>query len=435
MKVLMFGWEFPPHISGGLGTACYGLTKALSSEKVDVTFVLPKLQGDYSNAPVKIVGPKSAVQSLKLIKTERETETYEHIKKILKVDSSLMPYMNDVSYKEYIDFLKKNNIDIFESGEISSDFFEFSGNYGDNLMEEVYRYAMAGRLMAKQEEFEVIHAHDWMTYQAGIEAKQESGRPLVIHVHATEFDRTGNNVNTQIYEIEKHGMDMADGIIAVSEKTRQTVIDKYKQDPSKVHVVYNAVEKDDIAEIKALKKIKKFKDDKVVLFLGRITCQKGPEYFVHAAQMVLQKNKNVRFVMAGSGDLGPKMIELMASLNIADKFHFTGFLDAEKRERVFSMTDLFIMPSVSEPFGITPLEAMKHDIPVIISKQSGIAEILPSAVKLDFWDVHKLSESILSLLGESDKVDQIVEKGQEVLDGINWIDSARETMKVYNSYI
>jgi len=282
-----------------------------------------------------------------------------------------------------------------------------------------------------KEVFDVIHAHDWMTYQAAIEAKKVSGKPLVVHVHATEFDRTGNNINAEIYCIEKYGMDMADRIIAVSERTKGLIVQKYGQHPDKVQVVYNAVEKDEISPVGQMMDRSVFKNDRLVLFLGRITTQKGPEYFIEAANLVIKKMPNVRFVMAGSGDMARKMIEQMAKLRLTDRFHFTGFLNAPERDRLFAMSDLFVMPSVSEPFGITPLEAMKYNVPVIISKQSGIGEILEHAIKVDFWDVDKLAESIMKVLSDNDLRKRMVEGGQRMLKDINWDNSARDVLGAY----
>ncbi|MCK5883056.1 MAG: glycosyltransferase family 4 protein [Bacteriovoracaceae bacterium] len=430
MKVLMFGWEFPPHISGGLGTACFGLTKSMSQLGVDITFVLPKTTGDYSDAPVSIVGPKN-VKRIKMAETTVEEEI-STILKTYKVDSALHPYMDNETYVSYLTELHRKR----SEGLITDDTFhslEASGNYGSNLMTEVSRYAVVGKHIALQEDFEIIHAHDWMTYQAGIEAKKVSGKPLVVHVHATEFDRTSNNCNSEIYAIEKYGMDMADQIITVSKRTRDIVIEKYNQDPRKIKVVYNGVEKDDMDAINQIVAQSSFDKDRLVLFLGRITTQKGPEYFIHAANIVMKKMKNVRFIMAGSGDMTPEMIELMAKYRIADRFHFTGFLGPAQRENLFAISDIFIMPSVSEPFGIVPLEALKHKIPLIISKQSGVAEVLENVRKVDFWDVDKLAAEIVDLLEDPEYTKDLALRSFKELDGISWDKAADEVLGIYNN--
>jgi len=428
MRVLMFGWEFPPHISGGLGTACFGLTKAMAKLNIGITFVLPKVRGDYSKSPIKVVGPQSISEDIKGIE---KSNNENHLITKYSVDSTLHPYMDKETYVKYLEDLevRKRKDPFF--GKKALSMLDLTGNYGPNLMAEVSRYAIIGKFIAMKEVFDVIHAHDWMTYQAAIEAKKVSGKPLVVHVHATEFDRTGNNINAEIYCIEKYGMDMADRIIAVSERTKGLIVQKYGQHPDKVQVVYNAVEKDEISPVGQMMDRSVFKNDRLVLFLGRITTQKGPEYFIEAANLVIKKMPNVRFVMAGSGDMARKMIEQMAKLRLTDRFHFTGFLNAPERDRLFAMSDLFVMPSVSEPFGITPLEAMKYNVPVIISKQSGIGEILEHAIKVDFWDVDKLAESIMKVLSDNDLRKRMVEGGQRMLKDINWDNSARDVLGAY----
>ncbi len=272
-----------------------------------------------------------------------------------------------------------------------------------------------------------------MTFQVRKEEKKTSGKPLVVHVHATEFDRTGNKINNEIYCIEKYGMDMADMIIAVSQRTKGIIVDKYGQDPKKVKVVYNGVEQEKRSSL--VQKSEAFKDDKLVLFLGRITVQKGPEYFLEAANLVLKKVKNVRFVMAGSGDMSRTMIEQMASLRLMDRFHFTGFLEPADRDQLFGMSDLFVMPSVSEPFGITPLEAIKYNVPVIISKQSGIGEILEHVEKVDFWDVRGLANSIIDLLSNGDKSEQMRKKNSLALEKITWDGAAEKIVELYQDLV
>lgn len=305
-------------------------------------------------------------------------------------------------------------------------------------MQEVARYALLGRFLGEREDFDIIHVHDWMTYQAGIQARRASGKPLVAHIHATEFDRSGKNVNTQIYEIEREGLQSADRVLAVSHRTKQMVVEKYGVAEEKVRVVHNAVEKDDICQdttTAGKSNNNNFEGEKIVTFLGRITMQKGPEFFILAAQKVLKELKNVHFVMAGSGDMASSMIEEMASLGLVERFHFTGFLAAEEREKLFAMSDLYVMPSVSEPFGITPLEAMKHGIPVIISKQSGIGEILDHVTKVDFWDVDKLASSIIDILTKPEFQRDMKEKNLQLLEKISWNKPAKETLEIYQSLL
>ena len=264
----------------------------------------------------------------------------------------------------------------------------------------------------------ISFSHDWLTYPAGIHAKQVSGKPLVIHVHATDFDRSRGNVNPTVYAIEKNGMDHADHIMCVSELTRQTVINKYFQDPRKVSTVHNAVSplSDEIQAIVP----QKFPHEKLVTFLGRITMQKGPEYFVEAANMVLQRTHNIRFVMAGSGDMMNAMIQLVAERGIADRFHFPGFQKGKQVYECLKASDVYIMPSVSEPFGISPLEAMQCGVPSIISKQSGCAEILDKCIKVDYWDIHAMADAIYSLCTNQSLYEYLKDEGKKEVDAITW---------------
>ncbi|WP_430809605.1 MULTISPECIES: glycosyltransferase family 4 protein [unclassified Carboxylicivirga] len=427
MKVLMFGWEFPPHISGGLGTACYGLTKGLSQiNDLDIIFVVPKAYGDEDQRKMKLIGANNT--HIKQVQSHIQQFKSKHT--YLEVDSRLIPY-NDpeeyYSFREADVFGKDKLFKVNTEGKL-----EFSGTYGTNLIDEIYKYAYVASTISHDNEHDVIHAHDWLCYPAGIAAKEISGKPLVVHVHATDFDRSGGNVNPAVFEIEKMGMDAADRIIAVSNLTRQIVIDKCGQDPAKVETVYNAVE-----PVNATQKnsIKKGVREKVVTFLGRITMQKGPEYFVEAAHAVLQRTDNVRFVMAGSGDMLEKMVDRAAQLGITDRFHFTGFLRGDDVFKMFTMSDVYVMPSVSEPFGISPLEAMQSNVPVIISKQSGVSEILTHAIKVDYWDIDALADAIYGLINYNSLSATFKEKGKEEVDNLKWTNAARHVYQVYTQAI
>ncbi len=424
MRVLMFGWEFPPHITGGLGTACYGLTKGLAKHDVDVIFVVPKAYGDEDQQAVRLVNASSVPFDLK---DEEYKEFWSHIK-YMEVGSNIIPYVDPEEYTRTYEENKKTG-ESFTSN-VFSKHYEFSGKYGLNLMEEVSRYALIASGLAGKEDFDVIHAHDWLTYPAGIAAKKTSGKPLVVHMHATEFDRSGENINTQVFGIERDGMMAADKVITVSNLTRKIVIERYGIDPEKVVTVHNAVDHSMAEEVVNIQKPYK---EKLVTFLGRITFQKGPEYFIEAAYKILQKNKNVRFVMAGSGDMLNKMIERVAQLNIADKFHFAGFLKGADVDHIFSMSDVFVMPSVSEPFGIVPLEAMRSNVPVVISKQSGVAEILVHALKVDFWDVDGMADAINGLL-QYDSISSMFRKlGKVEVENLKWENAALKIKAVFES--
>ena len=423
MKVLMFGWEFPPHISGGLGTASYGLTKGLTEfDDVEVIFVVPKAYGDEVQSNMQFVGANNIPVTRRQIKMSEGQKTIEY----MEVDSGLIPYVNQEEYETLCQKKFKEGTRFVETN--SEGKIDFSGRYDQDLMTEIYKYSIIAEVLAQDLEFDVIHAHDWLAYPAGIAASNVSGKPLVIHVHATDFDRSGGSVNPQVYAIEKEGMDKADHIITVSNLTRNIVIERYGINPDKVTTVYNAVEPLSKEE---KERRKKGVDEKIVTFLGRITMQKGPEYFVEAAKLVLQKMDNVRFVMAGSGDMMNAMIKRVAALKISDKFHFTGFLQGDDVFDMFRMSDVFVMPSVSEPFGIVPLEAMQSDVPVIISHQSGVSEILKYAIKIDYWDTHAMADAIYGLLNYPSLWNMFIKYGKEEVENLKWKNSAKNVRDVY----
>lgn len=417
MKALMFGWEFPPHILGGLGTASYGLVRGMhAAGNIDITFVLPKPWGDEDKSFARIIGANNTPVAWRDV-------TYDYVEsRIGKVmDPSL--YF-DLRSHIYADFNYKHLNDL--------GCIEFSGRYPDNLLEEIDNYSIVAGVIARTVPCDVIHSHDWLTYPAGIHAKNVTGKPLVIHVHATDFDRSRGNVNPDVFRIEKDGMDHADHIITVSNLTRRTVIDKYHIDPAKVTTVHNAVIplSEEILSIPRTQR-----KDKVVTFLGRITMQKGPEYFVEAAAKVLDKSKNVRFVMAGSGDMMNDMISLVANKGIADRFHFTGFLKGKQVYEMLADSDVYIMPSVSEPFGISPLEAMQMGVPSIISKQSGCAEILNHVIKTDYWDIDAMADAIHGLVNYPALHKELKDKGLEEIQGITWEKAGRKVLDIYDKVI
>lgn len=426
----MFGWEFPPHIAGGLGTACYGMTRGLARNGVEVVFVMPRAYGDEDQRFVRVVNA-SDVETIGTRDHEFSEELLEKVS-FIHIDSNMLPYISPEEYAAYHDeFVRSGRT--HEWTDVWKQRYTFSGKYGANLMEEVARYAMVAAQVAKDLEgqFDVIHAHDWLTYFAGIAAKRVSGKPLVVHMHATEFDRSGENINRRVYAIEKAGMQAADRVIAVSELTRRIVIGKYGIPAEKVVTVHNAVrfgESEDAVPERAVK-------DKVVTFLGRITYQKGPDYFVEAAAKVLQRVPDVRFVMAGSGDLMNHVVRRVAQLGIADRFHFTGFLKGGEVQRMFRLSDVYVMPSVSEPFGISPLEAMRSGVPVIISRQSGVAEVLDYAIKVNYWNVDALADAIYGLLTYPALGRMFASKGLEEVTGLKWTNAAAKIKTVYETVV
>jgi glycosyltransferase involved in cell wall biosynthesis len=422
----MFGWEFPPHISGGLGTACFGLTRGLAKHNVNVAFVVPKAYGDEDQSAVRLVPAEDIDMN------NMSTELEEFWKKIsyLEVSSNLIPY---VGPEEFARLITETAADGTEEHKTESNHrFKFTGKYGKDLLKEVSRYALIAASIAAKEDFDIIHAHDWLTYLAGIAAKMVSGKPLVVHIHATEFDRSGENVNQAVFDIEKQGMQMADKIIAVSHLTRNIVINRYGIPEDKVVTVHNAV---DFSGSDHCQDETRGVPEKVVTFLGRVTFQKGPDYFIEAASKVIKRNPNVRFVMAGSGDMLNRMIKRAAQLKISNKFHFTGFLKGPEVNTMFAQSDVYVMPSVSEPFGISPLEAMKSNVPVIISKQSGVAEILKHALKVDFWDIDAMADSIHGLLKYDALSRYFKQHGQSEVNSLKWENAAYEVKEVYKSLL
>ncbi|MBR0239805.1 MAG: glycosyltransferase [Bacteroidales bacterium] len=425
----MFGWEFPPHIAGGLGTACYGIVKGLAHNGVETIFVMPSASGDEDQSVARIINASDVA-----VTYTEELGIGDFLDKVkfIHVGSNLVPYCDPEDFTNLVEEERRRQQKDFRIHYGQK--FKFSGKYGANLMEEVARYAMVGGTIALQhkDEFDVIHAHDWLTYYAGIAAKRMTGKPLVVHVHATSFDRGSvDNIDTRVYAIERNGMEAADKVITVSDLTRNIVITKYGINPDKVVTVHNAVDfsgRDDLQVERGVK-------DKVVTFLGRITFQKGPEYFIEAAAKVLKRTKGVRFVMAGSGDMMNRSIMHVARLGISDRFHFTGFLHGADVQKMFALSDVYVMPSVSEPFGISPLEAMRTGVPSVISKQSGAAEILRYAFKVDFWNVDAMADQIYGLLQYPALAKFAATEGYDEVNTLKWDNATAKIKAVYESVV
>lgn len=431
MTVLMFGWEFPPHISGGLGTACYGLTQALQSEQTKILFVVPKAHGD---EPIKLINASDILLTDKIGEAETSTSVADTSGGMVTVEvrSAIIPYADPLHWQHPGAIEHWNyQIGVTETKVVTvpeGRRYLFSGMYGTSLMDEVKKYREVAATIAGRFSFDVIHAHDWLTYLAGIEAKKISGKPLVIHVHATEFDRAGEgNINQDVFAIEQLGMEQSDKIIAVSQWTKDIIVSKYGISADKVEVVYNGVTTTAVKHNEGITKIA----DRVVTFLGRITWQKGPQYFVEAAAKVLRYFPDTHFIMAGSGDLLPKMIELVAERRISDRFHFTGFMKGDQVDKVWRVSDAYVMPSVSEPFGITPLEAAQAGVPVIVSNQSGVAEVVDHAIKVDFWDTDALADAIMSVIRHDSLSSVLKKNGKKALQRLSWNDAARKLNNIY----
>lgn len=432
VSVLMFGWEFPPHISGGLGTACYGLTKSLIEEETNILFVVPKAHGDeelqmIDASEVLVTGDGNNPDDRQTA-VNRENEFVT-----IAVVAEVVPYL-PAQHWANVRSISNWNYEIPDRPltETSSDTgkkYKFTGTYGASLLEEVARYSEVASVIGQQYDFDVIHAHDWITYLAGIEAKKISGKPLVVHVHATEYDRAEEkHIDPTVFGIEQRGMREADCVIAVSRWTKEIIVSKYDIHPDKVKVVHNGVINDELDALDYFPKIA----EHVVTFLGRITWQKGPQYFVESAWKTLQHFPDAHFIMAGSGDLLPKMIEMVAALKMSDHFHFTGFIRGKQMNQVWNVSDVYVMPSVSEPFGITPLEAIQAGVPVIVSNQSGVAEVIDHAIKVDFWDTDSLADSIIGVLRHKSLSTSLKKNSKKELSSISWTRAAKEINAIYH---
>ena len=480
----MFGWEFPPHVSGGLGTACFGLTKSLVRQGVEILFVVPKLYGDepsrrltFINAStIKLNGQSTckAEPGDKLPTRSLPTQVdpshpsqqpaQKHFPIItskpltyIEVPSTLLPYRSPELNRQPTSIERWNFNPIESQGTIESstssfpstqpaiqrleqtqdnqdetpNYYLFSGAYGPNLFHEVERYAQVAAEIAKSYTFDVIHSHDWMTFPAGIAAREISKKPLVIHVHATEYDRSGDDVNTNIRALELEGMQTADRIVTVSSWTKKIVTGKFRINEAKVDVLHNGVTRVNRKKIEFKFPIK----GPVITFVGRITHQKGPLFFVEAALTVLTKIPDAHFIVVGSGDLLPLMIERVAMYRMSSHFHFTGFAKGPDIDKIWSISDVYVMPSVSEPFGITPLEAAQAGVPVIISKQSGVAEVMPHAITVDFWNVNSLAAHICSVLTYKSLARTLKVNSRAHTRKLTWDRAAQKLKTIYEQVI
>ena len=436
VKVLTFGWEFPPHISGGLGTACHGLTKALLSQGTQILFVVPRSYGDEDidliNASEFELSEESRSSASVLLSAEVGREKM----RIIPLVSGIRPYtftdeLSGPAIGEwgYAGPHTEGEVQGLRFEGASKTKYEFSGSYGPLLLQEVARYAEIGGTIAGTNDFDLIHAHDWLTYPAGIAAKKISGKPLVIHIHATEYDRAREDaLDSRILQIEKDGIREADRIVAVSQWTKEILVDRYGADAGKITVIHNAA-----LPQKRLPFEKPARPGRnVVTFLGRITHQKGPEYFVAAARLVLKKLPDTHFIMGGAGDLLPAILNHVAALRLSSRFHYTGFLKGTQVDQIWSISDAYVMPSVSEPFGIAPLEAIQAGVPVIISNQSGVSEVIPDAIKVNFWDVEALASAICSVLKHKSLRATLKAESRKTIKKITWTRAAMSLNQLYH---
>lgn len=396
----MFGWEFPPFNSGGLGVACWGITQGLSDQGTEVLFVLPKTY-DIQNSRTRFLFADTKNVTI---------ETF---------DSYLKPYITSEMYALQKKYSEKSK-------------------YGDTLLKEVLRYGEYAKTIAKDNVHDVIHAHDWLSFPAGIAAKKVSKKPLIAHIHATEHDRTGGRgVNQDVFEIEEEGMRKADMIIAVSNFTKKIIVDKYNIDPSKIEVVHNGINMSEYEKTGKKFDVLKLKEYgiKIVLFAGRLTLQKGPDYFLKTAKEVIKHVPNSMFVIAGTGDMEHQVIRQAAHLGISDKVSFVGYLRGDELNSIYKSSDVLVMPSVSEPFGITALEALANKTPVLISKQSGVAEVVTHALKADFWDVDEMVNKITVLLTNKSLQECLAENGNKEVKKLSWKRAAQKCINLYKKLL
>ena len=389
MQVLMFGWELPPFNSGGLGVACFGLARALA-KKLDLTFVLPHR--------ITITSP-----SFKVLFAD-----------LPDINPLLTPYSTLTTHLS-----------------LSTPFFD--------LLSQVYQYSLAAQKIAQKTRFDVIHVHDWLTIPAGLAAKAASGKPLVIHVHATEFDRAaGSSINPTVYSIEKSGFDRADLVITISDYVKNTLVSRYGVPENKIKVVHNGIDASDYLETSgpvAFIQQVKARGGKVVLYVGRITLQKGDGYLLSAAKIVLGRFPDAFFVITGSGDMEGQIIQQAAALGISDHVLFPGFLRGAQLNQMFASADLFVMPSVSEPFGLVSLESVVSGTPVLISKQSGVSEVLRHALKVDFWDTAEMANQILAVLNYPSLPAILRHESSREVAHLTWSNAAEKCFDIYHSLV
>lgn len=432
----MLGWEYPPHISGGLGTACEGLSQALAAFNVDLNFVVPRLYGDEELAGLKLTSASSFSEVSASGTTSRlpHGANIDELRKRLSnilVPGNLLPYWNPTDYQSFIESFTK--LSGRKNGfTLGADVLPGTEHYSGDLFTEVNRYAERVLMLFNSGDYDIIHAHDWMTFPAGVALSKATGKPLVLHVHSLEFDRSGEHGNHQICQIEEQGLRYCNAVIAVSYYTRSLIYKRYGISLDKVSVVHNGVYTN---EVRQHSRHQIGSHSKVVLFLGRVTFQKGPEYFVEAASKVIPHVPDALFVMAGSGDMLPRMVKRVRELNIQDHFMFPGFLKGQEVEEMYSAADLYVMPSVSEPFGISALEAISFDTPVILSRQSGVSEVLRHALKADFWDIDRLADLIINALLHEELRRDMVNMAREEVRRLRWEVAALKTIELYRKII
>lgn len=393
----MLGWELPPHNSGGLGVACYQMSRALASQGVDIDFVVP-----YS-------ADHPSIDYMKIHSATTITPGYP-------------------------------DLGAYDHGAIEAAGEQPGENdCGIGSMRQVQsHYGKFVRQLVKKHPPDVIHAHDWLTMEAGVIAKESCGAPLIVHVHATEFDRSGEHSgNPLVHEVERQGLLMADRIIAVSQITKDIIVKNYHIPSDKIEVVYNAIDIDSLPPHHYDKRTYKYLEDlktdgyTVVGVLTRLTVQKGLVYFVKAAAEALKRYNKLVFLLSGDGEQRDELIALTTRLGISDRFIFTGFVRGKQWRDSYHIIDIFVMSSVSEPFGLTALEAAHHDTALLISKQSGVGEVLNNIMRFDYWDVNKLADEIINVASSPALQNSLKLNVKDEYTNISWNDAAERCLKLY----
>lgn len=425
-RVLMLGWEFPPLINGGLGVACLGLARALSKQ-VDLQVIVPRSDPDTSFDRFRLTGLNNI--TVEDVTRVEERYRYESFATIQRVPIQLDPYDTATTTIEELRLEEHEEVVFSQTTGEQLERFKIGDLYGADLGTRVIEFSKVVAKLAMQTEFDLVHAHDWMTFLAGVEVKRATGKPLVLHVHASQYDRAGADARGWIYDIEKYGMEQADRVIPVSTYTGEILAEHYGIDPAKIRPVNNGAD-----PVEAFVSRKKF-PEKLVLFLGRLTAQKGPEFFMRIASKVLERVPEVRFVMAGTGEKLRPLIESGAFAGLGGHFHFTGFLDKQKVNELLSMTDVYCMPSVSEPFGLSALEAAQFGIPAVISKQSGVTEVLKGSLQADFWDVDLMARHICDLLEDEELRARVIEQAHHDMAAATWDAAAEKVVEVYQEVL
>jgi len=397
----MLGWELPPHNSGGLGVACYYMSKALALQGAKIDFVVPYAadHSDIDFMTVHSATPLTPLQRYGLGAYDSKT--------------------------------------IFESSLSKADI----NNLGD-MRGVQKRYVQFVESLVLQTHPDAIHAHDWLTMEAGMRAKQITGAPLIVHVHATEFDRSGAEAgNPLVHEIEYQGLLMADRIIAVSNITKSLIMQKYNIPENKIEVIYNAIDtlsyndgySYDYRTYRYLEALKA-EGYTIVSTVTRFTIQKGLTHFIRAAARASEKYHKFAFLLAGDGEQRDELVALAADLGIADKVFFTGFVRGKQWRDAYSVSDIFVMSSVSEPFGLTALEAAHHDNAIVVTKQAGVGEVLHSVFRYDFWDIDRLADELVGIATSSALSESLKQNVKHEYDRISWHDVANDCLRIYNSF-